>query len=152
MRPTLYRIDVSPDGHCDNDVDRVYLYDPSEGPHGPDATVDYASNPGATGTCALFPEGYDLSLTVAPDCLPSCGSLRVVSLTSGKLCSRIRTSFSMGHPGLSLTLHELPSSQMLPVLTTGAGQPLAGTQAPTLRHWSAPVQVTTLPPPRVPLD
>jgi hypothetical protein len=46
----------------------------------------------------------------------------------------------------------LPSSQPAPVLTAGAGQPLAGTQAPTLWHWSAPLQVLVLPPPHEPLD
>ena len=45
----------------------------------------------------------------------------------------------------------LPSSQPAPVLTTGDGQPLAGTQAPTLWHWSAPLQVLALPPPHEPL-
>jgi hypothetical protein len=35
----------------------------------------------------------------------------------------------------------LASSHGLPVRTTGAGHPLAGTQAPTEWHWSAPGQV-----------
>ena len=47
-------------------------------------------------------------------------------------------------------MHTLLSLQS-PVLRTGDGQPLAGTQVPTVWHWSAPVQVLAMPPPHEPL-
>jgi len=49
-------------------------------------------------------------------------------------------------------VQRLLSLQPAPVFTTGNGQPVAGTQAPTVWHWSAPSQVLALPPPHVPLD
>ena len=52
---------------------------------------------------------------------------------------------------ISPVLQGLPSSQE-PVLLDGAGQPLAGTQVPAIRHWPEAVHVTALPPPHVPFD
>jgi hypothetical protein len=52
-----------------------------------------------------------------------------------------------------LPAEHLPVVQVVPsALLTGAGQPVAGTQAPMVWHWLATVQVTALPPPQVPLD
>jgi hypothetical protein len=49
-------------------------------------------------------------------------------------------------------LQELPVLHVALVVTTGAGQPVAGTHAPTVWHWSAPEHVTIVPPPHVPFD
>ena len=47
---------------------------------------------------------------------------------------------------VSAPLHRLPSEQDAPVaFATGAGQPVAGTQAPTVWQGSAPVQVRGVP-------
>jgi hypothetical protein len=47
---------------------------------------------------------------------------------------------------VSICVQALLSLQELPfALVTGAGQPVAGTHAPTVWHWSAPVQVTGVP-------
>jgi hypothetical protein len=43
------------------------------------------------------------------------------------------------------SLHEVPFGA-----ATGAGHPVAGAQAPTVWHWSAPVQVTVVPPVQLP--
>jgi hypothetical protein len=50
-------------------------------------------------------------------------------------------------------VHALLSLQLVPfVLFVGAGQPLAGTHAPTILQGSVVVHVTADPPPQVPLD
>jgi hypothetical protein len=51
---------------------------------------------------------------------------------------------------VSVCVQKLLSLQLVPLdFATGAGQPLAGTHAPTVWHWSA-VQVTGLPPEQAP--
>ena len=47
-------------------------------------------------------------------------------------------------------MHALPSLHAVPlVFATAAGQPVAGTHAPIVWHWSV-VHVTVVPPPHVP--
>src|SRR5690349_17179298 len=51
----------------------------------------------------------------------------------------------------SISVLALPSSQIVPSgFWAGAGQPLAGTHAATVWHWSAPGHVTADPPEHVP--
>ena len=52
----------------------------------------------------------------------------------------------------SPAVQALPSVQVLPsTLVTAAEQPVAGTHAATVWHWSAPVQVTAVPPVHAPV-
>ena len=52
---------------------------------------------------------------------------------------------------LSVCVHALSSLQAVPfAFATGAGQPAPGTHAPTVLHWSAPAQVTAVPPVQAP--
>jgi hypothetical protein len=53
---------------------------------------------------------------------------------------------------VSVWVHAFPSLQAAPLaFATAVGQPVAGTHAPTVWHWSAPAQVTAEPPVQVPL-
>jgi hypothetical protein len=67
-----YRIDISANGHCDDDVDLVYTAESHDGIEPFRVT---GTDPGTRGRCSDLPAGYDLDLTIAPACLPRCGAI-----------------------------------------------------------------------------
>jgi hypothetical protein len=73
-----YRIDVSPNGHCDDGVDLVYRVQ-----QGFVDLVTTGEQPGVPVDCTEFPNGYDLDLTLTRDCFANCGALRIALLDAG---------------------------------------------------------------------
>jgi len=80
-RTVTYRIDVSPNGRCDDGVDLVFTASLS-GLGG--AFEVTGADPGSPATCADLPAGYDLDLSVAPACLPRCGTIRAGLFEGGE--------------------------------------------------------------------
>jgi hypothetical protein len=78
-KSVAYRIDVSPNGHCDDGTDLVFVV-----PTGtrPDLYLS-GSDHGTPSTCTEFPSGYDLDLAVEPGCFHSCGSIAAAVFESG---------------------------------------------------------------------
>jgi hypothetical protein len=71
-KSVAYRIDVSPNGHCDDGIDLVFVVPMGTG--GPDLYIS-ESDHGTPSTCTEFPSGYDLDLAVEPSCFHSCGRI-----------------------------------------------------------------------------
>lgn len=73
--PTAYRIESSANGRCDEGDDSVYIAENHPPGIGADLVVT-GDDPGTPASCAEFSEGLDLDLSLSPDCLPRCGSVK----------------------------------------------------------------------------
>jgi hypothetical protein len=138
-----YRIDVSPNGRCDDGTDLVFLA--TSGGSG-DFYIT-GDSPGTPSTCSQFPSGYDLDLAVEPRCFQSCGHVDAAIFDNGNRVGDVLHVY-LDVPSLSYTIMgNLTANHTyeLRYLWVG-GFACNGTASAVWRHtFTAAQGITTLP-------